>query len=129
LVAVREFMKSRVAKVDEDEAVETASRMMGRRRIGSLVVTREGRPYAIFTERDLLSKVIARGRSMKRTRVGDVASSPLIAVRPETNVREAAKMMRQMRVRRLAVVEEGRLMGIFTSSDLADAVAEHPLDI
>ncbi|HID73670.1 MAG TPA: CBS domain-containing protein, partial [Thermoplasmata archaeon] len=62
------------------------------------------------------------------TPVGDLATSPLITVDPATPIRMAARVMADMHVKRLAVVEDGEVVGIFTSSDLADVIGESPLD-
>jgi len=120
---VDDAMTPKVTMVDEDTLVEAAVGIMGQKRIGSVIVTRADHPIAIFTERDLLTKIIAADVSLK-TRVGDVASSPLVAVSPDLSIHEAAKLMSEKHVRRLPVVaSDGKMVGVVTARDLVEAYA------
>lgn len=89
----------------------------------------KGVTYAIFTERDLMSKVLPMKKDLGLLAVGSYASSPLVTVAPTTDVKEAARIMAEMKVRRLVVVEDGKPIGVFTSADLAKAVGRLPLDL
>jgi CBS domain-containing protein len=129
MVKVREVMKRGVVTIDAKQSVQEARRMMGEKRIGSLIVTVEGRPHGIFTERDLLSKVCPRCSALGGAAVGEFMSSPMITISPEADIKEAAKVMTEMHVKRLVVFEKGEMVGIFTSSDLAKAISKAPLEI
>ena len=75
-----------------------------------------------------LSKIILKNVDFKKARVGEYMSKPLVTVKPETSLREAARIMAQLHVRRLPVVDEnGKLIGIFTSADLSAALAKYTL--
>jgi CBS domain-containing protein len=102
---------------------------MGEKHIGSVLLSRKGVIQAIFTERDLMSKAMSERRDLDTVAVGLYGSSPLITVHPATDVKEAARIMTQMRVRRLIVVEDGKPIGIFTAADLAKAVGDSPLEV
>ncbi len=119
---IGEFMQKEVAMVDEKTKVIDVARIMGERRIGSVIVTKNGKPYGIFTERDFFSKAIL-DNGMENA-VSNYASTPLITVSPDFSIREASKIMADMKVRRLVVVEDGNIVGIFTASDLVRALAE-----
>jgi CBS domain-containing protein len=120
---VEKVMTKRVTSVDESTTVAEAARIMGEQRIGSVIVNKEGRPYGIFTERDLLTTFLARGRSLE-TKVGDVASHPIITITPEVSVHETAKIMTAKHIRRLPVVDRGKIVGIVTARDLVEAYAK-----
>ena len=127
---VGDVMAKDVVCLDADESIESACKTMAERKIGSVVVTVEGKPAGIFTERDLLTKVYLKGVDMKSAKLRDFMSAPLITIRPNVSVREAARIMRQMKVRRLPVLDEqGKLVGIFTSADLATAIAEYTMEV
>lgn len=111
-------MVSPVLTVDADASVGEAASTMGRRRIGSLVVTSNSKPVGIFTERDLLTKVIARRRDMKRTRVRAVMSSPLVTVDQEMSVSDAVILMGRRKIMRLPVVKGEELVGIVTGREI-----------
>lgn len=123
---VDECMSMNVATIDLESTVEEACKIMGEKHIGSLVVIREGKPYGLFTERDLLSKIILKGFDIKNVKVKDFTSAPIVTINPDTSIREAARIMCEMHIRRLPVIDsKGILAGIFTSADLAGAFTGH----
>ena len=120
---VIEYATKKVVTVDGETTARAAAKVMGLERIGSVVVTRRGRPTGIFTERDLLTALVAKGRSLE-SRVGEVASSPLLVVPSGISVLDAAFVMSTKGVRRLPLVDEGdELVGIVTARDLVEAYA------
>ncbi|MEM2103694.1 MAG: CBS domain-containing protein [Candidatus Bathyarchaeia archaeon] len=116
------FMKKRVVTADEKMPVIAVAKLMGENRIGSVIITRQGEPVGIFTERDLLTKFLAVDRSLT-TEVGEVCSSPLITAPLGINVNEAAAIMASKGIRRLPITEKGMLVGIITARDLVEAYA------
>lgn len=107
-----------VASIDEAATVLDAARAMNERRIGSLVVLRGETVIGIFSERDILTRVVAVNRSPGATRVGEVMTVPVACCRLATSIEECKSVMTEQRVRHLPVVEEGRLQGIVTSGDV-----------
>ena len=94
------------------------------------MVAERGRPVGIFTERDILRRVVAQQRDPTTTRVADAMTSPVIACAPETSVEECAAMMTAKRIRHLPVVNEQRLAGVITIGDvLAFQVSEQQATI
>jgi CBS domain-containing protein len=98
---------------------------MGERRIGSVLITKGEKPYGIFTERDLLSKVLLEGNLDDE--VGKYTSTPLITVSPDYSVKESARIMTDMRIKRLVIIEGDEVRGIFTAANLAEVCARSPL--
>ena len=129
MVVVRDFMSQPVLSVDSETSVAEACRLMGDKHVGSILVSRKGIANAIFTERDLLSKVLPEKKDLAKVTVGAYASSPLITVAGRMDVKEAARIMTEMKVRRLVVVQDGQPTGIFTAADLAKATGKSPLEI
>jgi CBS domain-containing protein len=129
LVAVRDFMSQPPLIVDSEMSVADACKLMAEKHIGSILVSHKGVANAIFTERDLVSRVLEEKKDLATVTVGAYASSPLITVSPTTDVKEAARIMAQMKVRRLAVVRDGKPIGIFTAADLAKAAGKSPLEL
>lgn len=128
MINIGDIMKEKVVTVDENSTVETACKIMGENHIGSVVVTRNDKPYGIFTERDLLSKVITKGIDIKKSTVKDFTSEPIVAINPDFHIREAARIMADLRIKRLIVMKDEELIGIFTAADLADVIARHSID-
>ncbi len=112
--------------VDYRTPVREVCKIMGEKKIGSVLVAKNGKVYGIFTERDLVSKVLLEGSLDDE--VGKYTSSPLITVSSDYSLREAARIMADMKTKRLVVMENDKVVGILTSSDLAKAIAKAPLD-
>ena len=113
--------------VDFDTPVRRVLQTMIERDIGSLIVTKEGRPVGIITERDVtrISLKLIGGQNIYEDVVGRLMSSPIITVPPDTLVRKAVELMVTRKVRRLPVVSQQRLVGIVTERDLFKWVHEH----
>ena len=111
-------MIKEVISIDEDASVQDAANLMAQHEIGSLVVTEKRKPVGIITERDLLSRVLATGKHAEATKVKAIMSKPIICGDPEMDADEAARYMVHKNIKKLPVVEDGRLIGIMTLTDL-----------
>jgi len=109
---------SDVISVKPGETVFNAAQLMSERGIGGLVVTEGGRLVGIFTERDILRRVVAQRRDCAATKVAEVMTTPVTACSPETPVEECAAMMTGKRIRHLPVVTERGLAGMITIGDV-----------
>jgi len=113
-----------VETADKGVSVAKIVRIMGEKRIGSVVITSEGKPMGIFTERDLLTILMAEEKPLSMP-VGDVTSSPLIVTDVDVNVFEAASIMTTNRIKRLPLIDENEeLKGIITARDLVEAYSK-----
>ena len=109
-----------VHSVAEDQSVLAAAALMNAHRIGAVVVTRGDAVVGIFTERDILNRVVAAQRDPAGTLVRDVMSSPVACCAPETTTQECRSVMRSRRLRHLPVVLDGRLVGIVSIGDVLE---------
>ena len=116
---VEDVMVKEVITVDGESTVKEAADIMNRFEIGCLIVTKDGKAVGILTERDLLKRVVSRTKNPQKTKVKTVMSKPLIVVEPDMELEEAAKLMFKLKIKKLPVVENGRLMGLVTLTDLA----------
>lgn len=107
-----------VVAVPETASVLDVARQMADRRIGSVVVQSGERIVGIFTERDVLYKVVSRGLDPSRTSVREVMSTPVACCQRATRINECKSVMAEKKLRRLPVVEGGRLLGIITIGDI-----------
>jgi len=115
---VRELMIKEVISIDSEATVKEAASVMAQNEIGSLVVTENGKPAGILTERDLISRVIATGKNVEATMVKTIMSKPLICGNPEMEADEAARFMANKKIKKLPVIEDERLIGMLTLTDL-----------
>jgi len=116
------FMTKRVITADEETPVDSVAKIMGEKRIGSVIITSQGEPIGIFTERDLLTKFLAKDKSLT-IEVGKACSSPLITAPLGISVHDAAVTMTSKHIRRLPITRERKLVGILTARDLVEAYA------
>jgi CBS domain-containing protein len=122
-IRVDDFMTKEVVYADEETSVLNIAKIMGSKRIGSVIITREGEPFGIFTERDLLTNFLARGKALF-TEVGPECSQPLFNIPSGTSVHRAAATMALKHIRRLPVVRDEKMIGIITARDLVEAYAK-----
>ena len=102
------------------ETVLSATQKMNEHSIGALlVIDDEGNLVGIFTERDVLRRVVAAERAPSRVQVGEVMTTEVACCRPETSIEDARSIFRQYRIRHLPVVDEGgTVQGLISIGDL-----------
>lgn len=117
---IRDVMTDRVIKVAPEETVEVAARTLARHNIGILpVCDHRNKLCGLVTDRDLVTRCLAANRSPTDTKVSDVMTMQITSAGPEMEIRVAAQLMGRQQVRRLPVVENGRLCGMVSLGDLA----------
>jgi len=122
LKKVKDLMSRQIVSVDEKANVYEISKIMDEKGIGSVIVFHDDKPVGIVTERDIITRCLAKELDPKKTVSKEVMSSPLVCVDENSYVSDAAKMMISKMVRRLAVMEGGKLKGIITTSDMVRGV-------
>ena len=125
MTLVKTIMARDLVVATENESVATAMERLAGKDVGALLVLREGKVSGILSERDVLRRVVARGRSPEDTRVGEVATSSPIGVGVDTSVRECTDLIRSKGFRHLPIVDdEGHPVGMISSRDLLQFVVE-----
>jgi CBS domain-containing protein len=115
---VSEIMSTDPATVPGQVAVTAAARMMRERDIGDVLVTEEGRLCGVLTDRDIVVRAVAEERSETAT-AREICSEDLVTCRASDEIERAVALMREHSVRRLPVVDDGRLVGVLSLGDLA----------
>lgn len=116
---VEDVMVKEVVTIGEDSTVKEAAEVMNKFEIGCVIAVRKGKAMGILTERDLLKRVIAEGKTASKTKVKDIMTSPLIVAEPGMDLAEAVKLMFQMKIKKLPVVDGKRLVGLVSLTDIA----------
>ena len=117
--SVRDAMKADVRTVRPSQSLSEAAEVMKGEDVGSVPVLDEGRLVGILTHRDIVIGAVAERRDPQVVRVDEVASRELVTVEPEQKLDDALALMARHQVRRLPVVEEGRLVGMLAQADVA----------
>ncbi len=124
---IREVMTPDVIKIDPNEQVEVAARMLTHYNIGMLpVCAGDGRLCGVVTDRDLVTRCMAMGKLSGMTKVRDVMSNAVISAAPDMDTGAAAQLMGRKQIRRLPVVEGGKLCGMVSLGDLAVRQESNP---
>jgi len=116
------FMSKGIISADSETPVDAVAKIMGEKSVGSVIITRNGDPMGIFTERDLLTKFLAKDQSLK-VAVGEACSSPLVTVPLGSSIHDAAAIMSSKHIKRLPITKDGKLVGILSARDLVEAYA------
>ena len=123
---LRDVMTAQVVTAGPDRTVREIAELMRERNVGSVVIVNGSEPVGFVTDRDLTLSVIADGRDFG-DHVADHASSPVISAEPSMDVEEGAELMVRHGVRRLVIVDGGRLSGIVTLDDLSSRTGDAEL--
>ncbi len=107
-----------VVSIGPKKTVLEAAALMNEHHIGSLVVLSRGRLAGIFTERDVMRRVVVEGRDPATTPVGDVMTRSVACAAPHTPCTELSSVMREKRIRHLPVVENDKVIGMISIGDL-----------
>jgi CBS domain-containing protein len=116
---VRNAMTPGVRAVAPTDSVTEAAQAMKEQDVGSLPVVEGARLVGIVTDRDIVVRAVAEGVDPRTATVGEVTSGDLVTVEPDEDLDDALKLMAQHRIRRLPVVEDGRLVGVVAQADVA----------
>lgn len=118
---LKELMSRQVITVDPEETVAVAARMLARHNIGSLPVSsRDGKLLGMVTDRDLVTRCLASGRRPEETKIREIMTAGVISAGPDMEVWAAAHLMGRSQIRRLPVVEDGKIQGMVSLGDLAN---------
>ncbi|MBI2208093.1 CBS domain-containing protein [Candidatus Woesearchaeota archaeon] len=115
---VKEIMHN-ADRITSGATVSEAARIMDRKIVGSLLVEEKGKVVGIITERDILRKVVAKGKIPDKLRVKDIMSSPLVTIDANEDILEASSIMDRERIRRLVVTENGIIVGKVTANSIS----------
>lgn len=118
---VKEIMIQDVVKIDKDENISNLLDLMIVRKIGSVIVTEDGKSVGIITERDIMREIIENKKDPQITKVNEIMSSPLITISPNTKINEANKAMIEKDIRYLLIGAEENpqeIIGVISNTDI-----------
>lgn len=118
---VKDLMTPKVIDIDREESVAVAARSLAHYNVGVLPVRNEaGQLCGVVTDRDIVTRCLAAGRTPENTKVGQIMTAQVHSVQPDIDTSVAAHIMGKQQVRRLPVVENGKLCGMISLGDLAN---------
>lgn len=118
-ITVQDIMSDSFFAAHADESIQQVTENMAVRNIGAIGIVKEGELAGMFSERDLVTKVVSRGVDPAKTAVEQVMTSPVITISPMASANDALETMMSKRIRHLPVVtEQGQLVGMLGIRDL-----------
>ena len=107
--------------ISKTRTVYDAAKIMAERKIGALPVLEGERVVGIFSERDVMNRVVAKDQNPQKTTVEQVMTKELIIGEPDENIEQILIRMKQANIRHLPIIEQGKLIGIISFRDLLQA--------
>jgi CBS domain-containing protein len=115
---LRKIMVENVVTVKPNDTVKKAAELMNLHGISSLIVVDSEKPVGIITERDMLNRVLNKSKITTEATVKEIMSKPVLTASPDMRAGDAAKLMIQRNIKKLPIVENGRLVGLVSLTDL-----------
>ncbi|HWQ47879.1 MAG TPA: CBS domain-containing protein [Methanosarcina sp.] len=117
-VSVAEVMNKAVIVMDINSDIPAIAREMISRDAGSIIITENGKAMGIITERDFVKGIVTADRKPGEVKAREILSTPLITVEPETSIVEASEILLKANIKRLPVLENGRIIGVISNTDI-----------
>ena len=117
--SIRDVMSSNPCAIDADKPVAHAAKMMKQEDVGLAPIVEGDRLVGTLTDRDIVLRVVAEGKDPQTVTAREVASTDVVTIDAQQDLDEALRLMASNQVRRLPVVEEGRLVGVLAQADVA----------
>jgi len=117
---VRDIMQKNVIAIQEDKSALDAAKLISEKDISFLVIVKDGKPIGVITEKDFVRKVAAQDKQASLIPLSEIMSYKFRWVEPSTEIEDAVQKMLNHNIRRLIVLEDGKLVGVITQTDLTD---------
>lgn len=121
-----DIMTTDVTVIGEEETLRDAAQRLAQDNIGALPICDDQKHIkGMLTDRDIVVHVVARGKDPSQTRARELETGEVVSVRPDDSLEHAEDLMAQHQVRRLPVVDEGKVVGMISQADIARNAAPH----
>ena len=117
---VRDIMQKNVITLEHDKSALDAAKLISEKDISFLVIVKDEKPIGVVTERDFVRKIDSEDKQSSKVSLSDIMSYKFRWVKPNTNIEDAVQKMVNANIRRLVVLENEKLVGVITQTDLAD---------
>ncbi len=117
---VRDIMQKNVITIQENKSALDAAKLISEKDISFLVIVKDDKPIGVITERDFVRKIFAQDKQVSLVPLSEIMSYKFRWVEPSTEIEDAVQKMLNHNIRRLIVLEDEKLVGVITQTDLAD---------
>lgn len=123
-VLAGDIMTRKPVTVVLQTSAQDIAKMMSKKRVGTVIVIQGGKPVGIVTDTDLTKRIVAGAKNPKKLKAKDIMTTPLIYSPPSTKVGDVVSKMKKHRIKRIPIIEKGKLLGILTTTDIARSTPE-----
>ena len=116
---VKDVMKTNVISIDSSKTIKEAACMMDDSNVGCVIITKDNMPVGIITERDFVKRIVAKNKDLSSP-LSQVMSAPIITINSDETVWEAAEKMKQNSIHKLPAIDDNKVTGIITTTDLVE---------
>lgn len=116
---VRDIMEKNVITIEQDKSALDAAHLISEKDISFLVIVKDGIPTGVVSERDFVRKVVVNDKQASKIALSEIMSFKFRWVEPSTTIEEAVQKMLNNNIRRLIILENNKLVGVITQTDLA----------
>lgn len=120
---VRQIMRT-IISIDAKAKAKDAARLMVEKHIGSLIANRDGLPFGIVTEKDMMQKIVAQSGDPSKLTVQEIMTAPLTTIDASASLIDAARKMVEKQLKRLVVTEHDKIIGIVSQTDLVQSMTD-----
>jgi len=124
VIQVKDVMLKPFLSIDVSKTAKHAGEILRRTRRDSLIVTKNGKPIGIITDTDLIKKVVAKNFLPSKVKIKNIMASPLVVIPADATILDASRKMKRSNIKRLAVIENKKVIGVVSLSDIARSSPE-----
>lgn len=124
MATIRDLMATNMITAKPDESVAAVADRMRANRVGAVLIVERDTLRGLFSERDLLTRVVGEGRDPVTTKLDAVATADVVTIDVDTPIRSVAALLREKRFRHLPVLQAGKPVGILSTRDFLDCIVE-----
>ncbi len=123
-ILTKQIMTKPAIKIEYGKTVQEAAKKMVKHRVGSIIVIKKNKAVGIITETDLNKRIVAQAKDPRKVKVEEVMSSPMVFCKPNDDIALVVEKMKKHKIKRIPVIEKGKIVGIVTNTDIARASPE-----
>ena len=123
-ILVKNIMTKPAVRIESSATAQRAAKEMVKHRVGSIIVVKNKNPIGIITETDLNKKIVVPAKDPRKVKTYEIMSSPIVSIQPNDDLEVAVEKMEKHKIKRLPVVNKGKIVGVITNTDIARASPE-----
>ena len=124
---IRDIMEKDVITIENNKTAQDAAKIIAEKDISFLVIMNEGSPQGVLSESDFVRKVAAENRKASEIKISEIMSYKFRSVEPTTTIEDAIQKMLNNNIRRLIIIDDEKLVGVITQTDLASYLRDQLL--